>query len=61
MYMDFLLTVIRLSGGLYSLCEDLELQTAVIESDNGLSTMNVDDGNHNPNNHHSSTACAQSC
>lgn len=39
MCMDFLLTVIRLSGGLYSLCEDLEPQTAVIETDSGLSTM----------------------
>lgn len=41
MCMDFLLTVIRLSGGLYSMCEDLELQTAVIETDSGLSTMTL--------------------
>lgn len=41
MCMDFLLMVIRLSGGLYSLCEDLEPQTAVIETDSGLSTMTL--------------------
>lgn len=41
MSMDFLLTVIRLSGGLYSLCEDLEPQTAVIETDSRLSTMTL--------------------
>lgn len=33
--------VIRLSGGLYSLCEDLEPQTSVIETDSGLSTMTL--------------------
>lgn len=41
MSMDFLLAVIRLSGGQYSSCEDLEPQTAVIESDSRLSTMTL--------------------
>lgn len=41
MCMDFLLTVIRLSGGLCSLCADLEPQTVVIETDSGLSTMTL--------------------
>lgn len=60
MCIDFLLMVIRLSGGLYSLCEDLEPQTAVIETDSRLSTMTLDNNNHNPHNHHSSAACTQS-
>jgi len=42
MCMDFLLTVIRLSEGmLHKLREDLELHTAVIETDSGLSTMTL--------------------
>lgn len=39
MCMDFLLTVIRLSGGLYSLSEDLEPQTAVIETESRFNTI----------------------
>lgn len=41
MCMDFLLTVIGLSGGLYSLFEDLEPQTVVIETDSRLSTVTL--------------------
>lgn len=38
--MDFLLKVIRLSGGHGSSGLDLETQTVIIESDSRLSTMN---------------------
>lgn len=39
--MDFLLTVIGLSGGLYSLFEDFKPQTVVIETDSRLSTVTL--------------------